>query len=48
MFLFIEDEDHDPNLNSDVIKNKLFYVVNKIGVEVSEGNMIEAGFFRSL
>jgi len=45
MFSFIEDEDYDPNSNPDVIKNELFYTVDEIGVEVSEGNTIEAGFF---
>ncbi len=46
MFPFIEDEDHDPNPDLDIIKNKSFYAVDEIGVEASEGNVIEAGFFR--
>ena len=47
MFPSIEDEDHDPNPDPDVIKNKPFYAVDKIGVEISEGNAIEAGPSRS-
>ncbi len=46
MFPSIEDEDHDPNPNSDVIKNKPFYVIDKIGVEASEENTIKTGSSR--
>ncbi len=44
MFPSIENEDHDPNPNPDIIKNKLFYAVDKIGIETSEKNTIKAGF----
>ena len=41
MFPSIEDENHDPNPDPNVIKNKPFYAVDEIEVETNEENTIE-------